>query len=223
MLDITGNRYGRLTVIRKVERIRYASGNSHRVWECLCDCGNIIRCTTDRLRRGNTKSCGCLRKEITSKKNYKHGGTKTKLYRIWAEMNGRCFCKTNKAYKNYGARGIRVCDEWRKNFSLFRSWAMSNGYQEGLTIERIDNNGNYCPDNCKWIPKSEQPKNRRNCHLITFNGKTQTLSEWSRELHVDRECVRNKEKILGDWTLALEAVLNSPKHKERVKIKNDDN
>ena len=100
---------------------------------------------------------------------------------------------------------------------------MSNGYQEGLTIERIDNNGNYCPDNCKWIPKSEQPKNRRNCHLITFNGKTQTLSEWSRELHVDRECVRNKEKILGDWTLALEAVLNSPKHKERVKIKNDDN
>lgn len=223
MLDITGNRYGRLTVIREVERIRYASGNSHRVWECLCDCGNIIRCTTDRLRRGNTKSCGCLRKEITSKKNYKHGGTKTKLYRIWAEMNGRCFCKTNKAYKNYGARGIRVCDEWRKNFSLFRSWAMSNGYQEGLTIERIDNNGNYCPDNCKWIPKSEQPKNRRNCHLITFNGKTQTLSEWSRELHVDRECVRNKEKILGDWTLALEAVLNSPKHKERVKIKNDDN
>lgn len=223
MLDITGNRYGRLTVIREVERIRYASGNSHRVWECLCDCGNIIRCTTDRLRRGNTKSCGCLRKEITSKKNYKHGGTKTKLYRIWDEMNGRCFCKTNKAYKNYGARGIRVCDEWRKNFSLFRSWALSNGYQEGLTIERIDNNGNYCPDNCKWIPKSEQPKNRRNCHLITFNGKTQTLSEWSRELHVDRECVRNKEKILGDWTLALEAVLNSPKHKERVKIKNDDN
>ena len=223
MLDITGNRYGRLTVIREVERMRYASGNSHRVWECLCDCGNIIRCTTDRLRRGNTKSCGCLRKEITSKKNYKHGGTKTKLYRIWAEMNGRCFCKTNKAYKNYGARGIRVCDEWRKNFSLFRSWAMSNGYQEGLTIERIDNNGNYCPDNCKWIPKSEQSKNRRNCHLITFNGKTQTLSEWSRELHVDRECVRNKEKILGDWTLALEAVLNSPKHKERVKIKNDDN
>lgn len=215
MLDLTGKRYGRLTVIKEVERIRYPSGIPDRMWECVCDCGNIFRCNSGRLRSGNTKSCGCLRKEMASKKSYKHGGSKTKLYRIWDEMNGRCHCETNKAFKNYGARGIIVCDEWRNDFSAFRLWAISNGYQEGLTIERVNNNGNYSPDNCKWIPRSDQPRNRRNCHLITYNGETKTLSEWSRELHVDRECVRNKEKILGDWTQAIEAVLNSPRHRRK--------
>ena len=215
MLDLTGKRYGRLTVIEEVERIRYPSGIPDRMWECVCDCGNIFRCNSGRLRSGNTKSCGCLRKEIASKKSYKHGGSKTKLYRIWDEMNGRCHCKSNKAFKNYGGRGISVCDEWRNDFSAFRLWAISNGYQEGLTIERVNNNGNYSPDNCKWIPRSDQPRNRRNCHLITYNGETKTLSEWSRELHVDRECVRNKEKILGDWTQAIEAVLNSPRHRRK--------
>ena len=200
MLDLTGKRYGRLTVIKEVERIRYPSGIPDRMWECVCDCGKIFRCNTGRLRSGNTKSCGCLRKEIASKKSYKHGGSKTKLYRIWDEMNGRCHCKSNKPLKNYGGRGISVCDEWRNDFSAFRLWAISNGYQEGLTIERVNNNGNYSPDNCKWIPRSDQPRNRRNCHLITYNGETKTLSEWSRELHVDRECVRNKEKRLADWT-----------------------
>lgn len=215
MLDLTGKRYGRLTVIKEVERIRYHSGIPDRMWECVCDCGNIFRCNSERLRSGNTKSCGCLRKEIASRKSYKHGGSKTKLYRIWDEMNGRCHCETNKAFKNYGARGISVCDEWRNDFSAFRLCAISNGYQEGLTIEKVNNNGNYSPDNCKWIPRSDQPRNRRNCHLITYNGETKTLSEWSRELHVDRECVRNKEKILGDWTQAIEAVLNSPMHRRK--------
>lgn len=213
MLDLTGERYGRLTVIREAEMMRYPSGIPNRTWECQCDCGNVIICNTGRLKSGNTKSCGCLRKEIAAKKNYKHGNSKTKLYRIWAEMKGRCLCKTNKAYKNYGGRGITVCDEWKEDFTAFKTWALSHGYREGLTIERIENDGNYCPDNCKWIPKSEQPKNRRNCHYITFNGETKTLSEWSRELHIDRECVRNKEKELGDGALAIEAILNSPRHK----------
>lgn len=214
MLDLTGKRFGRITVIKEGSRKRNKSGIPERMWICKCDCGNVFSCNTSRLKQGITKSCGCLRREVTAQNNHKHGMSKTKLYRIWSEMNGRCFCNTNKAYKNYGGRGITVCDEWREKFVVFRELAISNGYEEGLTIERIDNNGNYCPENCKWIPKSEQPKNRRNCHYITYHGETKTLSEWSRELHIDRECVRNKEKELGNGELAIDEILNSPRHKK---------
>lgn len=111
-----------------------------------------------------------------------------------------------------------MCESWKDDFQKFHDWAIESGYREGLTIERKDVDGNYCPENCIWIPKADQSKNRRNCHFITYHGETRTLSEWSRELHIDRECVRNKEKELGDGALAIDAILNSPKRKMKVEV-----
>ena len=116
-----------------------------------------------------------------------------------------------------------MCDEWKNNFQAFYDWSISNGYTEGLTIERKDVNGNYCPENCCWIPKSEQPKNRRNSHFITYKGETKTLSEWSKELHIDRETVRLYEKRFGDGEKAINTILQSKRHKphtNRIDFKN---
>lgn len=218
MIDLTGERFGRLVVISETERIRNKNGIPYRMWICKCDCGNTLVCDTNRLRQGITKSCGCLRREIARKRSISHGKSKTKLYHVWTSMKGRCFRESDNAYKNYGKRGIGMCEEWINDFNAFHEWAITNGYKEGLTIERIDNDSGYFPDNCKWIPRKEQSRNRRSCHYITYHGETKTLSEWSRLLHIDRECVRNREAELGDGSLAIEAVLNSPKHLNKLKV-----
>lgn len=116
-----------------------------------------------------------------------HGGRKTKLYQIWCGMKQRCFSKSDKSYGLYGGRGITVCDEWKNNFVLFRNWSMKNGYKEGLSIDRIDNNGNYCPENCRWVTSKEQNNNKRNTIRIEYNGETKTLQEWADylEIHPD--------------------------------------
>ncbi len=180
--DITGQRFGRLVVLKYLGQDKH----SHSLWLCECDCGNETILPKCKLTTGWTKSCGCLHKEIVSKENcsfYKHGKTKTRQHNLWAGMIDRCYNTKNQDYYNYGSRGIGVCKEWldkEKGFINFYNWAMENGYQDNLTIDRIDNNKNYEPNNCRWATTEEQAKNRRCNHLITYKGETHNLKEWAK-------------------------------------------
>ena len=160
VIDMTGKQFGRLTVIE-------FSGINHRnsaTWLCKCSCGNTTIVDGNSLRRGSTKSCGCLNmeKHITSPNRRTHGQCGTRIYRIWKRMKSRCYNKNTEDYKKwYGKNGIIVCDDWKNNFQSFYDWAMSNGYQENLTIDRINPDGNYEPDNCRWADAKTQSQNRK--------------------------------------------------------------
>lgn len=174
--DLTGQKFGKLTVIKRVENDKNGSAR----WLCRCECGNEKIVDGGHLRSNKIKSCGCLLTDILIDRNHIHGMTNTRLFHIWQGIKNRCFNKNFQHYKHYGARGIIICKEWKDDFISFYNWSMANGYNDKLTIDRIDVNGNYEPNNCRWIKQSEQCRNRRDTVYITYNGETHTFYEWSK-------------------------------------------
>ena len=155
--DLTGQRFGMVVVIEEAGRTKSGSV----IWNCRCDCGNTIMETCSNLKSGRVTSCGCKKIERIGKLNRTHGMRNTRLYRIWLNMKNRCNNRNAERYADYGGRGIKVCQDWDQSFIAFYQWAIQSGYQDKLTIDRVDNNGNYEPNNCRWITLSEQNKNKR--------------------------------------------------------------
>lgn len=213
LIDLTGQRFGRLTVVERAAN----SASGHTCWRCLCDCGNVKVVQGSALKSGDTISCGCYNIEICTNRIAKwqiesgaDNRSKTKLYWVWVAMRNRCNNFNNYSYKNYGGRGIRVCSEWDQSFESFKSWALLHGYKEGLSIDRKDNNGDYSPENCRWVNLKVQHRNQRVSRMLTLNGKTQTLADWSEELRISHGTL--SARLRSGWS--VERTLTEPVHKK---------
>ena len=163
-------KYGMLTLVERAG----TSKSGSVLWKCVCDCGKETIANAHNLKTGHTRSCGCLNHK---KKNIDN----KRLYSIWKNMRCRCYRTNNIGYRNYGAKGVGICEDWLHDFNSFAKWALENGYEENLTIDRIDVNGNYEPSNCRWSNNEVQQNNKRNCVYIFHDGKTQTIAQWARE------------------------------------------
>lgn len=257
-IDLTGQKFGRLTVIKEIEPYIAPRGAKWVQWECICDCGKIVHATTETLRRGTTRSCGCLAAEekrrrgrtipkdlmgqkfghltvlgCTRKQSGKrawscicdcgkqtvvgtyeltsglvkscgagehkviHGKRNSRLYRIYNAMKQRCHNPTSQSYQWYGAKGISVCDEWRDDFQAFYDWAMANGYNPDAprgecSIDRIDVNGNYCPENCRWVTMQKQQFNKHTTRVFSYNGEQMTVAEFSKKYGIKEETLSTR-------------------------------
>lgn len=210
LLDLRGVRFGRLTVISRAENHK-----KEVMWRCLCDCGNETVTYRSSLTAGTVKSCGCLAREAASKTissvnssgktthNRKHGASRTRLYRIWSQMKGRCLNQNNPAFCWYGGKGISVCNAWLLDFTSFQSWALRNGYDDTLTLDRIHNNEGYSPDNCRWVTRAEQNRNRSSNRVY----KGRSLVEWDESLGLLPGTV--SRRLFAGWE--LEQATSTPK------------
>ena len=191
-VDLTGARFGKLTVVT-VKGKRVSGSRFRWYWECVCDCGKTTVARTDSLRRGSVRSCGCL-KEAQDRTNlvanHRHKLSGTRIYHEWVTMKRRCLNESDKRYVDYGGRGIMVCDEWKDKPDAFFEWAIANGYRDDLTIDRIDNNGNYEPSNCRWVTAKEQSRNRRSNVLVEYMGRQITLVELAERTGISAACLR---------------------------------
>lgn len=211
-----GDKYWKMTVLEFAGKAK----NGATLVRCKCDCGNERTVRLYNLISGATKSCGCLAKEILIQRNKsnKYGSThlrsRTRIYRIWCDIKQRCYNKKQIVYKWYGARGISMCDKWRNSFQDFYGWALQNGYNEQLTIDRIDANGNYEPSNCRWATSREQSRNKSSNIYVTINGETKVLKDWCYVYGISYATVQGR--IRDGWDIAR--AIQTPARHIRRKI-----
>ncbi len=217
-LDLTGQRYGKLYVIKETDPyVTPGTGQTLVRWLCKCDCGNETKVITASLRTGNTKSCGCGCIENRKKILHRKGEIRCKypdekrLRNIMVGMRQRCFNPHNAWYVNYGGRGITVCEEWMRTDGMdrFCEWALNHGYKPNLTIDRIDNNKGYSPDNCRWVDRFEQMSNTRSTTKIEYNGEIKGVAQWAREYNIRYETLVGRLKRGWDIEKALLTPINT--------------
>ena len=194
LIDLTGHRFGRLVVVKK-----QGVKGGRPAWLCKCDCGSEVTVRGNDLRRGATQSCGCLHRDQLIERNTTHGLCGNRLYNIWGCMVQRCYNSNTPCYNLYGGRGITICDEWRNDFKSFYDWAMAHGYEDNLTIDRIDNDKGYSPENCRWITIKEQGNNRSTNRRLEYNGERHTISEWGELLGIDSEIISSR--LRRGWSI----------------------
>lgn len=197
-LQLVGETFGRLTVLSRAE-----SQGMRTFWNCRCDCGNVLSVSGNLLKRGHTKSCGCLASELFKTRSTTHGKSGTREFRIWSAMHTRCKNKNSTGYANYGGRGISVCERWASFDNFYSDMGES---PPNFSIERKNTNGNYEPGNCIWADKTTQARNTRANRIIEFNGNSRCLIEWANDLEIDQSSLRER---LANWT--LEEALTTPK------------
>lgn len=191
--DLTGQKFGRLTVVQLTD-----THGGHAYWLCECDCGGTKIVRGSHLKTGNVTTCGCRKGRIT------HGESRSRLYPVWSNMRSRCNNPKNREYHRYGGRGIEVCDKWLNDFQAFYDWAMMNGYDETAprghcTLDRINNDGNYCPENCRWTTARVQANNTRRTRFIELNGERHSVTEWARRLGVNQSTLNMRLNKYG-WS-----------------------
>lgn len=214
LIDLTGKEFGWLTVVG-LDHMKRIDGHNRPFWKCLCKCGQYTVVTSNSLKNGSTRSCGCYRKKANHQRLYLGGEDRGRLRSVLRMAKLRCEDSSNEFYHNYGARGISVCDEWsgKDGISNFVEWAMQSGYSPGLTIDRIDNDKGYSPNNCRWATMKEQSNNKGNNIRITIKGETKTLTQWCEHYNAPYNNVRNRYVALG-WD--IEDALFTPKFQKPI-------
>lgn len=197
--NLLGQRFGMLTVIGEADRYVSPAGYALRRWNCKCDCGKDTKVSTHALISVNTRSCGCRQRVIMKEQFAKHHLSYTRIYNVWKGMINRCYNPKSASYNRYGGRGITVCDEWRGETGVknFYEWAIHSGHSDTLTLDRIDNDRGYSPDNCRWATKKQQANNTRWNHLVTINGETHNIGEWAEITGLNRKTIYRRVKLYG--------------------------
>lgn len=211
LVDLVGKKYGRLLVVKKADSI-----GGHARWLCKCECGNECIVHGSSLKSGNTRSCGCYKRENAKKLYSSVRQNDTHLYAVWNGIKQRCRNKNNDSYHNYGGRGINICDEWANSYETFYEWAIRSGYKRGLEIDRINCDGDYCESNCRFVTKNAQANNKRNVKLYTIDSVTKSLPQWCIQYDKDYYLVRQRVYKLG-WQ--IKEALTIQKHNRNSKRK----
>lgn len=214
LIDLTGKRFGRLTVVGRAADYIKPSGKRCAMWHCVCDCGKEKDILGENLKKGATRSCGCFRSDENTRQNSTHHLSTSPLYAVWCAMKARCNNPNATYFKHYGGRGIKVCDSWMNSFESFRDWAMSSGYNENAgrgecTLDRIDNNGNYEPENCRWITSVAQANNRRSNRVFSYNGEEHNITEWAGIMGLNPKTLFNRIYSGWDFKRAITTKINN--------------
>lgn len=210
-LDLRGQKFGRWTVLEEAGRTEHGGV----LWKCQCECGTVRDVSSNSLRMGRSVSCGCYNREVITT----HGNAKSEIHRVWGNLKDRCLNPKSQMWSRYGGRGITVCDEWKNDYVAFEEWALANGYEKGLSLDRIDNDGNYEPSNCRWATAKEQCRNRSNNRILTIDGESHCLSEWAEIVGINPMTINTR--LRRGWSdhdavYGRERVINRETYRNRV-------